>query len=57
MTEPGKDDTRYARDALVKEREHRREKLWSLFSWTSTLLIGSIGGVVALSAEDNFKLQ
>ena len=56
MTDSERDSYRYARDALAKERDHRREKLWSLFTWTSTLLTALIGGVVALSAEQDFKL-
>jgi hypothetical protein len=56
MTKSERDDIQYVRDALVKEREYRRKKVWSLFSWTTTLLIGIIAGVVALSAEEHFTL-
>ena len=37
-----------ARAAQEKEVEYRTEKRWKIFSWSSSLLIGSIAGAVAL---------
>ena len=41
-----------ARDAQEKEVEYRTEKRWKIFSWASTLLIGSIAGAVAVKEID-----
>ena len=37
-----------ARESLEKELAHYLEKLWKLFSWTSTILLSIIGGIFAL---------
>ena len=42
------DAIKLARETLEKELAHYLEKLWKLFSWTSTILISIIGGVIAL---------
>lgn len=42
------DAIKLARETLQKELIHHREKLWKIFSWTSTILISIIGGAVAL---------
>jgi hypothetical protein len=42
---------KFARQELEKERAHRREKLWRIFSWSGTLLIAITGGVVALKTD------
>lgn len=41
----------FARQQLDKERAHRRDKLWKIFSWAGTLLIAIIGGTVALKTD------
>ena len=44
-----KDDAiKLARESLEKELAHYLEKLWKLFSWTSTILLSIIGGIFAL---------
>src|SRR4030095_14644261 len=44
-----KDDAiKLARESLEKELAHYLEKLWQLFSWTSTILLSIIGGIFAL---------
>jgi len=40
-----------ARQELDKERAHRREKVWKIFSWAGTLLVAIIGGTVALKTD------
>jgi len=42
---------KFARQQLEKERAHRRDKVWKIFSWSSTLLIAIIGGTVALKTD------
>jgi uncharacterized membrane protein len=47
----------FGRDAIAKEIEHRRDKLWKIFSWASALLVAITGGLIALKAKDkNFAL-
>lgn len=41
------DAIKLARETLEKELAHYLEKLWKIFSWTSTILISIIGGVIA----------
>ena len=36
------------REALQKELTHYLDKLWKIFSWTSTILVSITGGVIAL---------
>ncbi|MBT3339179.1 MAG: hypothetical protein HN855_03815 [Anaerolineae bacterium] len=40
-----------ARAIKQKEVDHRREKRWKIFSWTSSLLVGSIAGAVAITSK------
>jgi len=47
----GVDRIRFARQELDKERAHRREKVWKIFSWAATLLIAITGGVIALKTN------
>jgi heme A synthase len=55
---PFNDDARrYARDALARERDERRTKLWSIFTWASTTLVAIIGGTVAMSANQDFSFE
>jgi len=49
LAQQRKDDaTKLARESLEKELAHYLEKLWKLFSWTSTILVSIIGGLFAL---------
>ena len=41
-----------ARAAQEKEVEYRSEKRWKIFSWSSSMLIGSIAGAVAVNNID-----
>ena len=54
-----KDDAiKLARESLEKELAHYLEKLWKLFSWTSTILLSIIGGIFALRfREARFSLS
>ena len=45
---PKDEATKLARESLEKELAHYLEKLWKLFSWTSTILLSIIGGIFAL---------
>lgn len=45
------DHTLNARKELDKERAHRREKVWKIFSWAATLLVAITGGVIALKTD------
>jgi len=47
----------FARQALADELQHRRDKLWKIFSWTSGLLVAVIGGVAAISAKNDMELN
>ena len=40
-------------DSLKLQLNHRLEKLWRLFSWTSGILVSIIGGVIALPKIKN----
>jgi hypothetical protein len=42
---------KFAHEMLRKEIEYRREKAWNIFSWVSTILLGVIGGVVAIASK------
>jgi hypothetical protein len=42
------DAIKLARETLQKELTHYLDKLWKIFSWTSTILVSIIGGVVAI---------
>jgi hypothetical protein len=42
------DAIKLARETLQKELTHYLDKLWKIFSWTSTILVSLIGGVVAI---------
>jgi len=46
------DAIKLARETAESELAHYLEKLWKIFSWTSTILISIIGGVVALKHRD-----
>ena len=61
MSKPdaNKDDEqlRFARQQLEKERAHRREKVWKIFSWAATLLVAITGGVIALKTDPPASFQ
>jgi FtsH-binding integral membrane protein len=45
------------REALWKEILYRREKQWKIFSWTTSLLLAAIAGVVATTTKEGFELS
>lgn len=45
------DKVKFVRDTMLAEIEYRRDKMWKLFSWVSTILTGIIGGVIALKTR------
>ena len=45
------EEKKFAYEALRKEVEYRRDKAWNLFSWASTLLLGVIGGLMAIARK------
>src|ERR1041384_3337493 len=45
------DEKKFAYEILRKEVEFRRDKSWTLFSWASTILLGVIGGLVAIASK------
>jgi 4-hydroxybenzoate polyprenyltransferase len=47
---------RFAYEMLRKEIEFRRDKAWRIFSWASTILLGVIGGVVAIASKSELFL-
>ena len=48
---PRVEQLKMARAIKQKEADHRREKRWRIFSWASSLLLGSIAGAVAITAN------
>lgn len=44
---------------LEKQLDHRLDKLWKVFSWTSSLLVTITGGlvVIALSSESELEIS
>ena len=44
---------RFARQELDKERAHRREKVWKIFSWAATILVAITGGVIAIKTSQS----
>ena len=50
-------ETKDRRKAVWTEILYRREKQWSIFSWTASLLLASIGGIVALATKEGFELS
>jgi len=39
------------------ELDYRREKQWKLFSWTVTILLTTIGGIVTLAGKGEFDFS
>lgn len=51
-----KDDemiSEFAYGVLRKEIEASRDKAWKVFSWVSTVLLGTVGGLVAFASKSN----
>ena len=47
------DDIRIlARETVLNEISYRMDKLWRIFSWTSTVLVAMIGGTIALRTRE-----
>ena len=44
-----------AREALTARAQALRDKQWQVFAWSSNLLVGTIGGVIALSGMPRFE--
>ncbi len=47
----GFEQRKFAYEMLRKELESCRDKAWKVFSWTSTILLGTIGGLVAVTGK------
>jgi hypothetical protein len=47
---------KFAYQLQQKEMDYRREKRWRIFSWVSSLLVGSIAGAVAITADSTKTL-
>ncbi|PYS47894.1 MAG: hypothetical protein DMF68_14815 [Acidobacteria bacterium] len=43
------------REVLSKEIDYRREKTWRIFSWSSSILLATLGAIIALSSK-GFRL-
>ncbi len=41
---------------LENQLKHRLDKLWKIFSWTSTLLIAIIGGMMAIARDGDVEI-
>jgi hypothetical protein len=50
------ENEKYAYEILSKEVDWRREKAWKVFSWASTILLGAIGGLVAIANKRDTAL-
>jgi hypothetical protein len=44
----------FARELLLEEIKHRRDKEWKIFAWTTSILLAIITAVVAISARPGF---
>jgi hypothetical protein len=44
-----------ALEVLRHELVYRRDKQWKIFRWTATVLIASIGGVISLAGQEQFR--
>ena len=55
---PSGDDIRIlARQTVLNEISYRMDKLWRIFSWTSTILVAMIGGTIALRTGEKPHLS
>jgi hypothetical protein len=50
-------EDKFAREVVGKELTYRRDKQWRIFSWTSTFLLATIGGVVVLAGKGQFRFD
>jgi hypothetical protein len=57
ITNDAREEIRFARQELDKERAHRREKVWKIFSWAATLLVAITGGVIALKFKPSAQIE
>jgi hypothetical protein len=46
------EEFKFARELLSKEIQFRRERQWQVFTWTSSILVGIIVGVIAINGTD-----
>ena len=51
------DKFRFSRQELEKERAHRRDKVWKIFSWAATILVAVTGGIIALKTNSSGNLK
>lgn len=53
---PGRtfDELKFARDVRADELQYLREKEWRIFSWVTSIQLGTIGGVIALAGIHGF---
>ncbi|HEV8430301.1 MAG TPA: hypothetical protein VGQ41_20525 [Pyrinomonadaceae bacterium] len=49
------DQEKAALEVIRHEVGYRREKQWKIFSWTATILVAVIAGVITLVGDDKFK--
>ena len=49
--EADSDKVTFVRNTMLAELAYRRDKMWKLFSWVSTILTGIVGGVIALKTR------
>ena len=49
------DEQKAELEIIRHEVGYRREKQWKIFSWSATLLVAAIAGVVTLVGDDKFK--
>lgn len=48
---------RFARQSLSEVLQHRRDKLWKIFSWMSSILVAVVGVVGTISAKSDMELK
>jgi hypothetical protein len=48
------DEQKTALEVIREELKHRREKQWKIFSWSATVLLAAIGGVITLVVKEQF---
>ena len=48
------EEQRVALEAIRHELQYRRDKQWKIFSWTATLLLAAIAGVITLVGREEF---
>lgn len=48
----GFEEFKFARELLAKEIQFRRDRQWQVFTWTSSILVGIIAGIIAINGTD-----